>query len=178
MRILKTILASALVIAAAAAAKGPGVPKMSIFTAALSGTAEPTNTGSKATGTALIKIDTVKQEVSIDLSVKGITRAGLWDQLVAAPIGPIHFHKYGSHNHTGNDVTLVMPLPYGPAYRDTKQGFRVVVKAMPYAAGARLLNSDQSFDQFVSALTNGHVVLNIHTDAFQQGEISGSITPK
>jgi CHRD domain len=176
VQVLKTLMWSILAFALPASGKVPPEPKVSTFVATLTGSTEPTNTGSKAQGTAVIKVDKVRQSVSIDLAVIGITRDGLWDQLVAAPIGPIHLHKYGSHNHTGSDVTLVLPIPYSPAYRDTARGFRVVIKTFPYYQGAKLLNSDQSFDQFVAALTNGQILLNIHTDAFHDGEISGAVT--
>lgn len=45
----------------------------------------------------------------------------------------------------------------------------------PYAQGAAALESDASFDAFVAGLESGAVVLNIHTDAHQAGEISGLV---
>jgi hypothetical protein len=109
------------------------------FVAELTGKLDPTNTGSTATGHAHIRVDLSQQWVSLDLVVKGITRDQLSDQLVAAPIGPIHLHQYGSHDHSGDKVELVYPLPYGPAYRTTKSGFTVTLRKIAYNKGAALL---------------------------------------
>ena len=47
----------------------------------------------------------------------------------------------------------------------------------PFARGASLVRTDQSFAQFVGELQSGRVVLNIHTNRFKDGEISGEVTP-
>jgi hypothetical protein len=52
---------------------------------------------------------------------------------------------------------------------------RVTTNDYEYAAGAALLNSTLSFNDFVSALRGGLIVVNIHTDAFNPGEISGRV---
>ncbi len=64
----------------------------------------------------------------------------------------------------------------GPSYAETKDGFTVTVKDYPYATGAKIVETSLSFDQFLGALKPGIVVLNIHTDKFNQGEISGKVT--
>src|SRR5262249_30718229 len=64
------------------------------FHAALDGRYGMEPTGSPATGKAAIRVDTTTRRVSVVLAVSGITVDDLWDKLVAAPIGPIHFHKY------------------------------------------------------------------------------------
>lgn len=175
---IKSITAVAVLVAGASLAVAPAAAKTIKFTASLSGIEQPTATGSTATGLAQVKVDLDRKSVAVSLTIDGITREGLWDRLVAAPIGPIHFHKYGSHNHNGGDVVLVLPVPYGPAYRATRDGFRVSMPSTSYAAGAKLLNSTLSFDDFVSAMKSGHVVLNVHTDAFNDGEISGTVRPR
>jgi hypothetical protein len=147
--------------------------EMLAFSAALDGKYGEQPTGSDATGTARVKVDTKRQLVSLDLTLDGITAEALWDKLVAAPIGPIHFHKYATA--AGGESVLVLPVPYGASYRPTKRGLRVTVKDYDYRAGAKLLNSELTFDEFVAALRSGLVVLNIHTDAFNPGEISGRI---
>jgi CHRD domain len=154
---------------------GPALAKTEIFTAVLSGIAAPTITGSKASGTARIAVDLDRQLVSIELAVEGIPLAGLWDQLVAAPVGPIHLHQYGSADHSGHDVTLVMPVPFGASYLPTPQGFTVSVKDYAFATGAALVQTSTGFAGFVTALETGTVVLNIHTDAHNDGEISGTV---
>jgi hypothetical protein len=71
----------------------------------------------------------------------------------------------------------VFPVPYGPAYAATGKGFRVEMRAAPYAAGARLVNSSASFDDFVASLEGGNIVLNIPTTRFPAREISGDVVP-
>jgi hypothetical protein len=97
----------------------------------------------------------------------------LWDKLVAAPIGPIHLHKYATA--AGGDSVLVLPLPYGSNYKAAKSGMRVTTTHYDYAAGAALLKSNLTFADFVAAMRGGLIVLNIHTDAFNPGEISGRV---
>lgn len=148
------------------------------FHADLSGQALSSKTGSKATAKASIALDTVKQTVTLNLDVKGITIAGLSDPLVAAPIGPIHLHHYAQPDHSKDDgVTLVMPVPFGANYAATPGGFRVTMTNYPYTDGAKLVNTKMTFVQLKSALEGGDVVLNIHTDAFPPGEISGLVVP-
>jgi hypothetical protein len=143
------------------------------FRAALDGQQGAEPTGSAATGSAVVTVDTERRRVSIDMKLDGITPEALWDRLVAAPIGPIHFHKYAST--VGGESVLVLPVPYGPSYRATRRGLRVSMKDYDYAAGAKLLKSALSFEDFVAAMRSGLVVLNIHTDAFNPGEISGTV---
>jgi hypothetical protein len=133
-----------------------------------------TATGSAATGKARVKVDTERRRLDVDLTVVGITTESLWDRLVAAPIGPIHFHKYATA--AGGDSVLVLPLPYGAQYRATRSGLRVTIRDYDYGAGGKLVNSNLSFDDFVAAMRSGLVVLNVHTDTFNPGEISGLVT--
>jgi hypothetical protein len=71
---------------------------------------------------------------------------------------------------------LVLPLPYGAQYRATRSGLRVTIRDYDYAAGGKLVNSNPTFDDFVAAMRSGLVVLNVHTDTFNPGEISGLVT--
>jgi hypothetical protein len=151
----------------------PAAAKTLTFHATLDGVSGPEPTGSAATGKAKIKVDTDRRRVSVDLDVDGITAPQLWAKLVAAPIGPIHFHKYATA--AGGNSVLVLPLPYGPSYRSLPHGLRVTMHDYDYAAGAKLLNSTLSFDDFVAAMKSGLVVLNVHTDKFNPGEISGKV---
>jgi hypothetical protein len=143
------------------------------FHAALDGKYGSEPTDSPATGKAKIRIDTKRQTISVDLDVDGITPDRLWDKLVAAPIGPIHLHKYATSS--GGDSVLVVPLPYGSNYKALKNGMRVTTEHYPYATGAALLKSGLTFNDFVAAMRGGLIVLNIHTDAFNPGEISGRV---
>ena len=160
---------------AVAALPTPALAKILKFHAALDGNygAEPSH--SPATGRATVRVDTVTRRVSVDLDIKGITVDQLWDKLVAAPIGPIHFHKYATA--AGGDSELALPLPFGLGYRPTSGGMHVTMKDYDYVAGAKLLNSTLSFDDFVAGMKSGLIVLNIHTDKFNPGEISGLVVP-
>ncbi len=150
--------------------------KQTSFTAALSGNSVSAHTGSPATATAIIKVDAVAQTVSVQLKVVGISIGGLWDNLVAAPIGPVHLHQYASTDLSDpNASMLAFPLPFGPSYTATADGFSVDTGARPYAEGMATLGSKASFDQFMTAMEGGSIVLNIHTDAFNGGEISGPV---
>ena len=160
---------------AAAAAPLPASAKILKYHAVLDGNygAEPTH--SAATGKAAIRVDTVTHKVSVDLKVDGITVDQLWDKLVAAPIGPIHFHKYATA--AGGDSVLALPLPYGANYHPRPAGMRVTMKDYDYVAGAALLKSTLSFDDFVAGMSGGLIVLNVHTDKYNPGEISGLVVP-
>lgn len=171
MRVSKTMLGALITLAGLAAA--PAQAETLTFRAKLDGKYGAEPTGSDATGTARIKVDTKRQRVSVDLKVDGITTEALWDKLVAAPIGPVHFHKYATPG--GGESVLVLPLPYGADYHATKSGLRVTMKDYDYNAGAKLLKSTLGFDQFVEAMRSGLVILNVHTDAFNPGEISGRV---
>lgn len=172
LRSLLALCGMAFALAAALAAT-PLQAKILKFHAALDGRYGEAPTGSAATGQARVRVDTDRRLVSVDLDVRGIAPADLWKKLVAAPIGPIHFHKYASP--AGGDSVLVLPLPYGPDYRATRRGLHVAMKDYDYAAGARLLKSTLSFDDFVAAMRSGLVILNVHTEAHNPGEISGKV---
>ena len=166
----------ALFVLAAGLAAVPAQAEILSFHATLDGKYGAEPTGSPATGKARIRVDTERQLVSLDMSVDGITPEALWDKLVAAPIGPIHFHKYATP--AGGDSVLVLPVPYGSSYKATKRGIRVSVKDYDYVAGAKLLKSDLSFDQFVKSMQSGLVILNVHTNKFNPGEISGRVVAR
>ena len=172
MRMYKGILTGVLALAAGLAA-APAQAEMLTFHVALDGKFGKEPTGSAATGTARVKVDTERKLVSVDMKVEGLTADDLWDKLVAAPIGPIHFHKYATA--AGGDAVLVLPVPYGADYHEAKNGLSVTTKDYDYAAGAALLKSTLSFDEFVAAMRSGLVILNVHTDAHNPGEISGRV---
>jgi CHRD domain len=162
------------VVAAALAALAVAAPAWSaevVFTAALRGDTEPTNTGSKAAGDAKIAVDTATQTVDVDLKVTGITLTDFWAQVHHAPVGPIHLHHYAANG----EVTLIMPFPAGPSYAATADGFTLTVRDYPYASGAKIVQTPLSFEQFLGSLKAGIVVMNIHTTKFNDGEISGKI---
>jgi hypothetical protein len=155
-------------------AAAPAQAEVLTFRATLDGRQGVDPTGSAATGKARVRVDTKRQTVSVDLTLNGITTDALWDELVAAPIGPIHFHKYATPQAT-KDSVLVLPVPYDAGYRATRRGLRVSMKNYEYMAGAKLLRSKLSFDEFLAALRGGLVVLNVHTDRHNSGEISGKV---
>jgi hypothetical protein len=167
-------IAGILIALAAGLGAVPAQAEILTFQAKLDGKYGDAPTGSAATGSARIKVDTERRRVSVDMVVDGITTEALWDKLVAGPIGPIHFHKYATP--AGGDSVLVLPVAFGPGYTSTKGGMRVAMKDYDYSAGAALLKSTLTFDEFVAAMRGGLVILNVHTDAFNPGEISGRVT--
>lgn len=161
---------------APAAAIAPASPDRLQFTAALRGDGALVATPSAATADAKVALDAEAQTISLDLTVSGITIDQLWDQLVPAPIGPIHFHMYAAHDHSGDNVALAVPVPFGPAYTETPGGFKVTLRDFPYAEAQALTGSSTSFEDFVTSLQDGLIQLNIHTDAFPDGEIGGRVS--
>ncbi len=146
------------------------------YKAALSGNSASAKTGSTAKATAEIIVDTDAMTVAVRMQVSGMPVTALWDNLVAAPIGPVHLHQYAGTDLSDPDASvLVFPLPFGPSYRATAEGFAVDTGAQSYAKGMATLGSTASFEAFVAALDRGAIVLNIHTDAFNAGEISGPV---
>ena len=140
------------------------------YTATLNGHHEPTNTGSVATGTARIDIDTASQTVDAQIEIHGLRMSALAAHLLHAPMGPMHLHRY-----QGDDVTLILPFPMGSTYAETADGFTVTVHRYAYADGAAIVQSGLSFDQFLAALASDPIFLNIHTERFGEGEISGRL---
>jgi hypothetical protein len=49
------------------------------------------------------------------------------------------------------------------------------MKDYDYRAGAKLVGSTLTFDEFVAAMRSGLVILNVHTDKHNPGEISGRV---
>ncbi len=146
------------------------------YSATLSGNSASAHTNSKATGTAQISVDSEAKTVAVRMQVDGMPMTALWDTLVAAPIGPVHLHQYaGADFADPNASMLAFPLPYGSSYTPTPTGFMVDTGPQSYAKGMATLGSKASFDAFVTALDRGTIVLNIHTDAFNAGEISGPV---
>ena len=169
-----TIAFSSLAFAVAAVVSTPAGAEILKFHANLDGRYGSEPTGSSATGHADIKVDTVTRRMSVDLKVHGITIDQLWAKLVAKPIGPIHFHEYNMPN---GGAMLALPLPYGPSYRPTTGGLHVKMKNFDYAADAALVDAHLSFDDFLAGIRNGVIILNVHTNKFNPGEISGLVVP-
>jgi len=166
------LIAATAIVAIATAS--PAAAKTLTYTATLGGVAPPTMTASPATGKAVIRVDTKSKTVSVELDISGISIDQLRDSLVKDPKGPIHFHEYRS----ADDVELALPLPFGSNYKATRTGFHVSMRNYDYAAGAKLLESSETFDEFVNGLNAGRIILNVHTDKFPDGEISGKVMPK
>ncbi len=165
------ILAAALLLAPCAAQA-----RIIAYSATLSGNSASAHTNSKATAKAQISVDPEAKTVAVRIEVAGMPLASLWDTLVAAPIGPVHLHQYaGADLADPNSSTLAFPLPFGPSYTSTPTGFAVDTGPQSYAKGMATLGSKASFEEFVAALDRGTIVLNIHTDAFNAGEISGPV---
>lgn len=143
------------------------------YTATLSGATYPTETASTATGTAALQIDTDMQTVDAQITVHGITFAQLSHHLAHSRMGPMHLHRY----QPDGDVALILPFPFGANYAATADGFTVTLADYPYAEAAAAVNSHLDFADFLAALSSDPIYLNIHTEAFADGEISGRVAP-
>jgi hypothetical protein len=160
-----------IIAAAVALIATPAAAANLTYSATLNGVTEPTVTQSAATGTADISVDTTAQTVSIHMQIHGISADQLWDHVIHSGMGPVHLHLYAANG----DISLLVPFPYGASYAATPDGFTLDVQNYSYAEGAAVLRSDMSFETFVATLGSEFVYLNIHTDAFQDGEISGRL---
>lgn len=141
------------------------------YSAALVGTQYPAETGSTATGQATITVDTDAQTIDAVVTITGITTEHLAHHLAHSRMGPMHLHRY-----QGDDVTLIMPFPMGATYAETANGFTVTIADYPYADAAQAVRSELTFAQFIAALGTDPIYLNVHTQAFGDGEIAGRLT--
>lgn len=146
------------------------------YRAELNGQSATISTGSPARANAMISVDTTRKTVAVEMDVVGLSMDALWDNLVSAPIGPMHLHQYANGDLAdANSSELAFPLPFGPSYSPTPNGFRVRTGSLDYAGAVAPLPHSISFDAFVAALEKGTVILNIHTDAFNGGEVNGLV---
>jgi len=164
------IFAAAMLAAFAIAA--PARAAELVYTATLSGHTEPTNTDSPATGTATIRVNTETHAIDAEITITNLKMDKLSMHLAHSAMGPMHLHRYAANG----DVTLILPFPMGETYAATANGFTVTEHGYAYADGAAIVNSGLSFDQFIAAMASDPIFLNIHTDAFPEGEISGRVT--
>lgn len=167
---------SPLAVAALVLLAVPAVASAGEYRATLDGNSTINMSGSAATATATVTVDEAAQTVALAMTVTGLPIDGLWDTLVAAPAGPIHLHRYaGSDLSDPNSSTLAFPVPFGATYQATADGFTVTTGPRGYAEGAAVLGVTTTFADFVAVLNSGQIVLNIHTDAHNGGEISGQV---
>lgn len=166
------IVAFAFAALAAIVCVAPAEAAQLSFTTTLAGNQYPTTTGSAATGSARIVVDTTTQTIDATITITGLKFADLRQHLAHSRMGPIHLHRY-----QGADVTLIVPFPMGATYVETANGFTVTVRGYRYADGAAALNSNLSFAAFVAALGSDPIYLNVHTERFGDGEISGRVRP-
>ena len=141
------------------------------YSATLSGADYPSQTNSAATGSATLTIDTETQTLDAVVTITGIRFDQLAEHLAHSQVGPMHLHRY-----QGDDVTLIMPFPFGATYAETPAGFTVTITDYSYADAAATVGSDLTIDEFVAALANDPIYLNVHTNAFADGEIAGRVT--
>ncbi|MBS0296539.1 MAG: CHRD domain-containing protein [Proteobacteria bacterium] len=169
-RFVPTVMAAVVALSA-----GQACAERLIFTSELNGAGASTATPSKAQGRARIVVDTDAQTVDMELVVRGLKTDELWTTLVKAPIGPVHLHVYGHGSHDPDNSALAFPFPYGASYAPTAEGFKVEAKGYRYDLSAASVGSKASFDEFVHSMRAGDVALNIHTNAYHDGEIGGPV---
>ena len=167
-----TILVTATMLLAPAAAQA----RILAYWATPSGDPASAKTRSRPTATAQIYADVDATTLAVRMQVSGMPMTALWDTFVAAPIGPVHLHQYADVVFADpNTSLLAFPLPFGPSYQATEDGFTVDTGPQSCATGMATLGSKASFEEFVTALDRSTMVLNIHTDAFNTGETSGPV---
>jgi hypothetical protein len=133
-----------------------------------------TGSDSTATGTALLEVDTDAETLNFRLGVEGIEIDDLWDVLVASPLGPIHIHE-GVRGATG---PVAIPFAFNTTdYMTTLDGFWLTVSDFSYADAVGVSGFGQTFDAFVAGLNASGFYINIHTDAWNAGEIRGQLVP-
>ncbi|MDJ0741269.1 MAG: CHRD domain-containing protein [Gammaproteobacteria bacterium] len=126
-------------------------------------------TGSAATGFASVQFDTVSEEISVDLSVQGITLAELLG--VAANTTPVHIHL----GPPGQNGGIVWDLGFYATFVADGSGFIATANDIPYEVMQGALTSPLSVTQFQQALRDGNTYINIHTTTFPGGEIRGQV---
>lgn len=154
-------------ILAAVLLSGPASAATLRFTASLDGGQEVPPAATSATGVAELIVDTITENLFVDLDVSGISTDDLADNLVAAPVGPVHLHVAPR----GSNGPIAVPFAFNANYQDTADGFslRTIVS---YDVGAA---SGLAFGDFLAALNTEGVYFNVHTDAFGAGEIRGQV---
>ena len=145
---------------------GPATAATLNFSAQLDGAQEVPSVDTNAFGTAELVVDSVTENLFVNLDVTGISTDDLRDDLVAAPVGPVHLHL-GARGANG---PIVVPFAFNSSYRDTGDGFSLT-SIVTYDSGV----SGLAFGDFLAALTNEEIYFNVHTDAFRAGEIRGQV---
>ena len=142
------------------------------FTADLDSGQSTTTSTSTATGSASISVDDVAQTIDFSLVVNGITIDDLWDDLVAAPVGPVHIHD-GVAGATG---AIAIPFPFNSTYQSILGGFTINSVGLDYDQATDLAGFDEDFDDFLAGLMGGEYYINVHTDVDNGGAIRGQIS--
>lgn len=150
------------------------------FTASLTGDQEVNADGTSAGvvtdafGSARISVDTDAETISFYLSVTGLTIDSLFDDLVAAAVGPIHLHNAPA----GANGPIDVPFAFSEdTYSDTETGFAVNVEGFRFADAVALAGSEQTFEGFLAELSAGNYYINVHSDTFTAGELRGQVAP-
>lgn len=144
------------------------------FTSILSGDQEVPPVSTTSSGSAALSVDSTTQTLSFNLNVVGISLDGLFDALVAAPVGPVHLHNAAA----GSNGPIVVPFAFDPAtYQDTSDGFSLAVTDFAYSDAVAISGSAVSFADFVAGLRAEDYYINVHSDAFNSGELRGQLAP-
>ncbi|MEL6100548.1 MAG: CHRD domain-containing protein [Pseudomonadota bacterium] len=143
------------------------------FDSNLSGDQEVPPVVTPASGSAELKVNDVTETLSFMMSIEGIDLDGLFDDLVAAPVGPVHLHNAPA----GSNGPIVVPFAFNTVdYTDTASGFTLEVEDYAYADAVAISGSTTSFSDFLTGLSSGEYYINVHTDAFGSGELRGQLS--
>jgi hypothetical protein len=125
--------------------------------AVLSGAQEVPATGSTATGTATVTVDTAKTTITVNMTTQGFV----------SPVTASHIH-FGAAGVNGG---IMFSLFAGPgAFPANLTKTLTSVDFLPVAGAA-------TFADAVNAILSGNAYINVHTQANVGGEIRGQIGP-
>jgi hypothetical protein len=131
------------------------------FSAMLSGSEQPTPNSSPATGTVLLTLDTAANTYDVNLSVMNLDPATLTN---VNSFSPVHIHQGGP----GTAGPVLSDLGGLAARTDFGSfGFTYVGNDLP----VNVLDPNTQ-----SELLNENTYINVHTSAFNGGEIRGQLT--
>lgn len=170
-KLLKTLIA--IVVAPVVLTIGNANAETLTFTGNLDGAQEVPNPGSSfATGVGTLSVDVMAQTLNFELLVDSINTFQLNDNLVAAPVGPVHLHNAAA----GSNGPIVVPFAFNNVdYQNTSVGFSLNVTNFAYSDAVALSGSSLSFNDFVAALNSGLFYINVHSDDFPGGAIRGQL---
>ena len=167
----KTVIMGCLL---ATAFAGPASATTISYTATLSGAAQSPPNASPGTGTAVVTIDDVLQEMRVQITFAGLV----------GPTTVAHIHCCTAAANTGN-AGVATPLPTFPGFPagvsagsyDALFDMTLPTSSNPAFVAANGGTPAGAFAALTSAMGAGTAYVNIHTSVYPGGEIRGFLRP-